>query len=150
MSGERAGDKTGQLRPIEEAIDKMQFDVVDLLILSVGRVEDDTDVIPVRAKNSIPNRTARCHNSPINREFYLAKGTEKFILGRYLLSVILLILLNLRPWRVAARPAILENRGAKSHFCDYFIIRAKNVENVEHAILYIFCSLCFFVRSIVS
>jgi hypothetical protein len=27
----------------------MQFDVVDLLILSVGRVEDDTDVIPVRA-----------------------------------------------------------------------------------------------------
>jgi hypothetical protein len=48
-SGERAGDKTGQLRPIEEAIDKMQFDVVDLLILSVERVEDDTDVIPVRA-----------------------------------------------------------------------------------------------------
>jgi hypothetical protein len=39
----------GQLRPIEEAIDKMQFDAVDLLILSVGRVEDDTDVIPVRA-----------------------------------------------------------------------------------------------------
>jgi hypothetical protein len=34
---------------IEEAIDKMQFDVVDLLILSVGRVEDDKDVIPVRA-----------------------------------------------------------------------------------------------------
>jgi hypothetical protein len=27
----------------------MQFDVVDLLILSVERVEDDTDVIPVRA-----------------------------------------------------------------------------------------------------
>jgi hypothetical protein len=26
----------------------MQFDVVDLLILSVERVEDDTDVIPVR------------------------------------------------------------------------------------------------------
>jgi hypothetical protein len=50
-SGERAGDKTGQLRPIEEAIDKMQFDVVDLLILSVGRVEDDIDkdVILVRA-----------------------------------------------------------------------------------------------------
>jgi hypothetical protein len=48
-SGERAGDKTGQLRPIEEAIDKMQFDVVDLLILSIGRVEDDKDVIPVRA-----------------------------------------------------------------------------------------------------
>jgi hypothetical protein len=48
-SGERAGDKTGQLRPIEEAIDKMQFDVVDLLILSVERVENDTDVIPVRA-----------------------------------------------------------------------------------------------------
>jgi hypothetical protein len=48
-SGERSGDKTGQLRPIEEAIDKMQFDVVDVLILSVERVEDDTDVIPVRA-----------------------------------------------------------------------------------------------------
>jgi hypothetical protein len=47
-SGERGGEKTGQL-PIEKAIDKMQFDVVDLLILSVGRVEDDTDVIPVRA-----------------------------------------------------------------------------------------------------
>jgi hypothetical protein len=31
-NGERAGDKTGQLRPIEEVIDKMQFDVVDLLI----------------------------------------------------------------------------------------------------------------------
>jgi hypothetical protein len=46
-SVERAGDKTGQLRPIEE--DKMQFVLVDLLILSVGRVEDDTDVIPVRA-----------------------------------------------------------------------------------------------------
>jgi hypothetical protein len=38
-----------RLLPIEEAIDKMQFDVVDLLILSVGRVEDDKDVIPVRA-----------------------------------------------------------------------------------------------------
>jgi hypothetical protein len=63
--------------------------------------------------------------SPINREFYLAKGTEKLILGRYLLSGILLILLSLRPWGVAARPAILENRGAKSHFCDYFIIRAR-------------------------
>jgi hypothetical protein len=55
----------------------------------------------------------RLQNSPINREFYLAKGTEKFILGRYLLSGILLILLSLRPWGVAARPAILENRGAK-------------------------------------
>jgi hypothetical protein len=64
--------------------------------------------------------------STINREFYLAKGTEKFILGRYLLSgILLLILLSLRPWGVAARPAILENRGAKSHFCDYFIIRAR-------------------------
>jgi hypothetical protein len=40
-SGERAGDKTG---PIEEAIDNMQFDVVDVLILSVEHVEDDTDV----------------------------------------------------------------------------------------------------------
>jgi hypothetical protein len=64
-------------------------------------------------------------DSPINREFYLAKGTEKFILGRYLLSGILLILLSLRPWGVVACPAILENWGAKSHFCDYFIIRAR-------------------------
>jgi hypothetical protein len=63
--------------------------------------------------------------SPINREFYLAKGTEKFILGRFLLSGILLMLLSLRPWGVAARLAILENRGAKSHFCDYSIIRAR-------------------------
>jgi hypothetical protein len=48
-SGERAADKTGQLRHIEEAIDKMQFDVVDLMILSVGRVEDHhKDIIPVR------------------------------------------------------------------------------------------------------
>jgi hypothetical protein len=37
--------------------------------------------------------------------------------------------------------------GMENHFCDYFIII---IENVEHAILYIFCSLCFFVRSIVS
>jgi hypothetical protein len=35
------------------------------------------------------------------------------------------MLLSLRPWGVAARPAILENRGAKSHFCDYFITRAR-------------------------
>jgi hypothetical protein len=49
-SGERAGDKTGQLRPIEEAIDKMQLDVVDLLILSVERVEDDTDVMTAFTK----------------------------------------------------------------------------------------------------
>jgi hypothetical protein len=71
------------------------------------------------------NESVGIEYSPINREFYLAKGTEKFILDRYLLSGILLILLSLRPWGVAARPAILENRGAKSHFCDYFIIRAK-------------------------
>jgi hypothetical protein len=36
-------------RFFEEAIDKMQFDVVDLLVLSVGHVEDDKDVIFVRA-----------------------------------------------------------------------------------------------------
>jgi hypothetical protein len=72
-----------------------------------------------------PNIYYTVYFSPINREFYLAKGTEKFILGRYLLSGILLMLLSLRPWGVAARPAILENRGAKSHFCDYFIIRAR-------------------------
>jgi hypothetical protein len=68
---------------------------------------------------------SRPSNSPINREFYLAKGTEKFILGRYLLSSVLLILWSLRLSGVAARPAILVNRGAKSHFCDYFIIRAR-------------------------
>jgi hypothetical protein len=33
----------------------------------------------------------------------------------------------LRPWGVAAYPAILENRGGKSHFCDYFIIRARYI-----------------------
>jgi hypothetical protein len=76
---------------------------------------------PSRLKNDI----LLSFHSPINREFYLAKGTEKFILLRYLLSGILLILLSLRPWRVAARPTILENSGAKSHFCDYFIIRAR-------------------------
>jgi hypothetical protein len=34
---------------------------------------------------------------------------------------------SLPPWGVVARPAILENRGGKSHFCDYFIIRARYV-----------------------
>jgi hypothetical protein len=61
---------------------------------------------------------------PLNRctvvqsigRFYLAKGTEKFILGRYLLLGILLILLSLRPSGVAARPAILKNKGGKSPF----------------------------------
>jgi hypothetical protein len=33
----------------EEAIDKMHVDVVDFLVLNVGHVEDDKDVIPVRA-----------------------------------------------------------------------------------------------------
>jgi hypothetical protein len=33
--------------------------------------------------------------SPINREFYLAKGTEKIILGKYLPSGILLMLLSM-------------------------------------------------------
>jgi hypothetical protein len=70
--------------------------------------------------------------SPVNRDIkmaplHLAKGTEKFILGRYFLLGILLILPSLRPWGVAARPAILENRDGKSHFCDYFIIRARYV-----------------------
>jgi hypothetical protein len=94
--------------------------------------------------------------SPINREFYLAKGTEKFILGRYLLSGILLMLLSLRPWGVAARPAILENRGAKSHFCDYFIIRARYLYlsyyrkcracNSQHFLLFMFfCQINSFV-----
>jgi hypothetical protein len=73
--------------------------------------------------------------NPINREFYLAKGTEKFILGRYLLLGILLILLTLRPWRVAARRATLVNRGAKSHFCDYFIIRARYLD-LSHNVKY--------------
>jgi hypothetical protein len=61
-----------------------------------------------------------------------------YVLGRYLLSGILLILLSLRPWRVAARPAILENRGAKSHFCDYFIIRARYL----YLSYYIKCRAC--------
>jgi hypothetical protein len=34
---------------LRQAIDKMQFDVVDLLVLSFGHVEDNKDVIPVRA-----------------------------------------------------------------------------------------------------
>jgi hypothetical protein len=33
----------------QEAIDKMQFDVVVLLVLSVEHLEDDKDGIPVRA-----------------------------------------------------------------------------------------------------
>jgi hypothetical protein len=78
-----------------------------------------------------------CHDLPfldvsLNRctvvqsigRFYLAKDTEMFILGRYFLLGILLILLSLRPPGVAARAAILENKGGKSLFCDYFIIRA--------------------------
>jgi hypothetical protein len=31
---------------------------------------------------------------------------------------------SLRSWGVAARPAMLENRGGKSHLSDYFVIRA--------------------------
>jgi hypothetical protein len=68
-------------------------------------------------KNGVQINQSIC--SPINNEFYLAKGTEKFILGRYLLSGMLLMLLSLRPWGVAARPAILENRGAKSRLFHY-------------------------------
>jgi hypothetical protein len=56
--------------------------------------------------------------SPINRKFYLAKGTEKFIPGRHPPPGILLISPSLRP-------AILDNRGAKSHPRDYFTIRAR-------------------------
>jgi uncharacterized sodium:solute symporter family permease YidK len=44
-----------------------------------------------------------------------------------IIVILLLTLPSLRPWGVAARPAILENRGGKSHFCDYFIIRARYV-----------------------
>jgi hypothetical protein len=40
---------------------------------------------------------------------------------------------SLRPWGVAGRPAILENRGVKSHFCDYFIIRARYVRYYSRA-----------------
>jgi hypothetical protein len=125
-----------------------------------------TDEIALRAASSISldissesedilDVSSKTRYSPINREFYLAKGTEKFILGRYLLSGILLILLSLRPWGVAARPAILENRGGKSHFCDYFIIHARYV----YLSYYRKCRACnslhfllvmFFVRSIVS
>jgi hypothetical protein len=38
-----------ELKTPSRAIDKMQFDVVDLLVLSVGHGEDDKDVILVRA-----------------------------------------------------------------------------------------------------
>jgi hypothetical protein len=87
---------------------------------------------------------------------HLAKGTEKFILGRYLLLGILLILPSLRPWGIAARPVILENRGGKSHFCDYFIIRARYVYlsyykkcracNSLHFLLFmLFCQINSFV-----
>jgi hypothetical protein len=103
-----------------------------------------------RERRTILRETSNSTISPINREFYLAKGTEKFILGRYLLSGILLILLSLRPWGVAARPAILENRGAKSHFCDYFIIRARYLYlracNSLHFLLFMFfCQINSFV-----
>jgi hypothetical protein len=83
-----------------------------------------------------------------------------YVLGRYLLLGILLILPSLRPWGVAARPAILENRGGKSHFCDYsimyFIIRARYVYlsyykkyrayNSLHVLLFMFfCQINSFV-----
>jgi hypothetical protein len=41
--------KLGSSSIFEEAIDKMQFNVVDLLVLSVGYVKDDKNVILVRA-----------------------------------------------------------------------------------------------------
>jgi hypothetical protein len=90
---------------------------------------------------------------------YIVQSIGSFTLQKvqkslYLLSGILLILLSLRPWGVAARPAILENRGAKSHFWDYFITRARYL----YLSYYRKCRACnslhflffFFVRSIVS
>jgi hypothetical protein len=85
-----------------------------------------------------------CIHSPINREFYLAKGTEKFILAiRHIINIV-----------EFATPLILENRGAKSHFWDYFITRARYL----YLSYYRKCRACnslhflffFFVRSIVS
>jgi hypothetical protein len=52
--------------------------------------------------------------SPINREFYLAKGTEKFILGRYLLSGILLK--NTQPHYSYTPESCLENDSYKLYF----------------------------------
>jgi hypothetical protein len=76
----------------------MQFDVVDLLILSVGRVEDDKDVIraPARSKGA----RVRVHNlAPFgqrgdqgggggcfNRIFF-SKGTQKKITENHLAIV---------------------------------------------------------------
>jgi hypothetical protein len=87
-------------------------------------------------------------HSPINREFYLAKGTEKFILGRYLLSVCDLGGLPLAPpyWRIVVQNHIFAIISLSVRDTSIKVI----IENAEHAILYIFSSLCFFVRSIVS
>jgi hypothetical protein len=40
---------TSRVNPASSVLFEMQFDVVDLLVLSVGHVEDDKDVISVRA-----------------------------------------------------------------------------------------------------
>jgi hypothetical protein len=88
-----------------------------------------------------------CIHSPINREFYLAKGTEKFILAiRHIINIVEFATLG-----VAARPAILENRGAKSHFWDYFITRARYLYlsyyrkcracNSLHFLFFFFCQI---------
>jgi hypothetical protein len=69
-------------------------------------------------------------NSPVNRDIKMAPTCKRYrkVYTWQVFSIrLLLILLSLRPWGVAARPAILANRGGKSHFCDYFIIRAKYV-----------------------
>jgi hypothetical protein len=89
------------------------------------------------------------HLHPAARQF--CRSTYTIII----IIILLLILPSLRPWGVAARHAILENRCGKSHFCDYFIIRARYVylsyyRKCRASILYIFHCLCFFVRSIVS
>jgi hypothetical protein len=89
---------------------------------------------PSRLKNDI---LFSFHN-PINREFYLAKGTEKFILGGLPLA---------SPyWRIVVQNHIFAIISLSVRDTSIKVI----IENAEHAILYIFSSLCFFVRSIVS
>jgi hypothetical protein len=83
-------------------------DLLPLLLKSVNDLCHDLPFLDVSLN--------RCTVIQSIGRFYLAKGTEKFILGRYLLLGILLILLSLRPSGVAARPVILENKDGKSPF----------------------------------
>jgi hypothetical protein len=67
-------------------------------------------------------------NSPVNRDIKMAPPCKSYrkvytwqvTSIRHIISIAKFATLG-----VAARPDILENRGGKSHFCDYFIIRAR-------------------------